>query len=333
MAKQAEEKTGTPPETSRGTSPRTPFAPRFFRVARATLAAAAVTTCFGFIALRTSYASASDAAMNFGDELLHLGERNPSGELTESIYHLNINGQRAETANGFTRHSMGEVLDYFKAQCDQHAEGLVDVFADLDSNLVDMQPVHGAPGYATIRGDKPSQGFVFCASTDHELTKQEKLGRFRKLTTTGDLGSLGAIRYVAVQKVEGGSHVVAAWTHGSFNLYAMFPREGDSPGLDFPAAPRPDDSRRIFAGLIDGASYGANIYEVKGEPDAVFAGVDAKLKAAGWKATPIYRRIPKVGYAYSLGDKLDLLITVNKATREDSSVTYLVSETIGTVAR
>jgi hypothetical protein len=311
----------------------TRLAPRFFRVVRATVAAAAITTCFGFIALRTSYASANDAAMNFGDELLHLGERNPSGEVKDSSYHLNINGQQAETSNGFTTHTMGEVLDYFKKECDEHAQGLVDTFADLDGTLVDMKPVGGAPGFATIRGEKPNEGYVFCASADHELTKQEKLARLRALTTTGDLGSLGDIRYVAVQRVPEGSHVVAAWTHGTFNLYAMFPKDGDAPGEDFPAAPRPDGSRRIFAGLIGGAAYGANVYEVKGEPDAVFAGVDAKLKAAGWKATPIYKRIPQVAHAYSLGDRLDIVVNVKKARGENSSVAYVLSEMIGTVSR
>jgi hypothetical protein len=328
MAKRTEETTGTARPAS-----RSPFAPRFFRVIRATIAAAAVTTCFGFVALRTSYASASDAAMNFGDELLHLGERNPSGEVTGSSYRLSINGQKAETANGFTRHSMGEVLDYFKAQCDQHAEGLVDTFANLDSSLVDMKPVSGAPGYATVRGEKPDEGYVFCASADHELSQKEKVARISNLTRTGDLGSLGDIRYVAVQKVEGGSHVVAAWTHGTFNLYAMFPKTGDAPGDDFPAAPRPDGSRRIFAGLIDGAPYGATVYQVKGDPDAVFAGVDAKLKAAGWKPTPIYKKIPKVAHAYSLGDKLDIVVNVSKARGDDSSVAYVLSEMIGTVTR
>jgi hypothetical protein len=323
MANQKDEKTEA----------RRPWSPRVFRVARATLAAGAVVTCFGFIALRTSYARASDAAMNFGDELLHLGERNPSGELKDSVYRLSINGQEAETANGFTRHSMTEVLDYFKAECDEHADGLVDKFATLDSSLVNLEPASGAPGYATIRDEKPDQGFVFCATTDHPVSKEERMSRLRQLVVTGDLGTLGDIRYVAVRKVDGGSHVVAAWTHGRFDLYAMFPKQGDAPGEDFPVAPRPEGSRRIFDGHIAGATYGVNIYEAKGEPDAVLAGVDTKLKAAGWKATPIFERIPKVAHAYSMGENLDILVNINQSTATTSSVTYVLSQMAGTTAR
>jgi hypothetical protein len=326
MAKQADEEKRTM-RTLRNTGPR------FLRVMRATLAAAAVTTCFGFIALRTGYARASDVAMNFGDELLHLGERNPSGEVTDSVYRLNINGQQAETANGFTTHSVSEVLDYFKVQCDEHAEGLVDKFASLDSSMVDLQPAGGAAGYATIRNEQPSQGYVFCASADHDLSQSEKVMRLKRLADSGDLGSLGDIRYVAVRKVEGGSHVVAAWTHGSFNVFAMFPRDRDAPGEDFRSAPRPDNSRRIFAGHVDGAAYGANIYQVKGEPDVVFESVDATLKTAGWKAIPIYKRIPKAAHAYSMGDKLDIIVSVNKASHDNSSVTYVVSQMASTASR
>jgi hypothetical protein len=317
----------------RETQERRGWTPRIFRLLRATAATAVVVTAFGFIALRTSYARASDAGMSFGDELLHLGQHNPSGEVKDSVYELSINGQQAETTNGFTRRPMKEVLDYFKTQCDEHGQGLADKFANLDTSLVDLEPASGAPGYAAIRSEKPSQGYVFCAALDHAPTKSETLAHFQELVRTGDLASLGGIRYVAVEEVEGGSHVVAAWTQGKFNMYAMFPKEGDAPGDDFSIAPRPEGSRRLFAGRLGAATYGLNIYEAKGNPDTVFQDVDAKLKAAGWKPTPVFRRVPQVGHAYSMGEKFDILVNINQSSPTTSSATYVVSEMPGAAIR
>jgi hypothetical protein len=111
-----------------------------------------------------------------------------------------------------------------------------------------------------------------------------RFSRLSRFLDTGDLGHLGDVRYVfAERNAEGLTHVVTAWTQGSFNLYSLFPAEGDAPGSDLEDVPRPKRSVRLLTAGAEGVPYSARIYEAPGHPKGILATYDLRMIARGWK--------------------------------------------------
>jgi hypothetical protein len=312
---------------------RRPFLGWVVRGVRVAAAGALIMAGFSAVLLRSSMAKASDAAMSFGDELLGVSSHDLSGTLNGDVYRLSLNGQRFDTSNATTQRPLSEVLAYFQASCNQHAGGMVDQFENLAPTLRDLPPGAGSEGFATVRESHDERGFVFCVAPSHSLTTKEKLDSLVLMSKTSDLGKAGDLRYVAAQSKGGVTRVVTVWTHGSFNLLSMFPRDADAPGEDLVMVPRPDQGRRLFSGHIDGTPFGTNVYQVSGAPKDVVTSVDTGLQAAGWKYMPIDPHVPQVSRFYSYGDKVDLVVTVNADSHGGSSVSYMLSAMVPTVSR
>jgi len=300
---------------------------------RVSLGLVFVAACFGVIAVRATYARAADAGLDFGEELRQMTERNLSGDLTGEVYQLAVNGQPFDSSNIATSRPMREVLDYFQDQCTNNGDGLGDSLQHLRRTVRELPRTAGHPGFMIVRKDAEDRGFVFCMGADHELSTKEKIERINLLASTGDLGQVGDVRYVAVAKDPGGSSTTSMWTHGTFNINAMFPKSGDAPGEDLGAVPRPAGSRRILTGLIVGAPFGVNAYEFPGAPKAAMAAVDSKLAATGWKAVSIPDMNTKGARFYSLGNAMDVVVTARGMRGGRSNVAYMVSRGVGTVSR
>ena len=302
------------------------------RSVRVTLATGCVMTAFGLVAVRVSYARATQAGMDFGDQLRQLGDHHLSGDLNGDAYEVLLNGQVINSSSADTSRPVHEVLAYFQAQCNEDAVGLGDKLAHLGPTVSTLSSQAGIPGFMTIRREQEDAGFVFCMATDHELVGPEQLDRI-KAAASGDLGKIGDIRYVSVRVQGDHTNVVAAWTRGKFDVAAMFPQNRDSPGDDFANVPRPEGSRRILSGTVTGAPFGVNAYEVPGEPDAVMASVDAKLQAAGFKPTSMPDETAKASHFYSLGDVLDIGVNAIATSGGKTNVSYMVSRGVNTVTR
>ncbi|MFT3774350.1 MAG: hypothetical protein QM820_54005 [Minicystis sp.] len=81
----------------------------------------------------------------------------------------------------------------------------------------------------------------------------------------------------------GRTHVVAAWTEGSFNVYALLPEAGkDAPGSDPQHAPRPPNAQRILSADIEGVPYAVRIYDTSASPADVVKVYDAEMAGRGW---------------------------------------------------
>jgi acetylornithine deacetylase/succinyl-diaminopimelate desuccinylase-like protein len=299
---------------------------------RVALASAVVLVAFGLVAVRISYARATEAAMDFGDELRRVGEHHLSGDMNADAYEVLLNGQSVHASNAETTRPMHEVLAYFQAQCKEDGLGMSDKLTHLQPTLNTLASTPGVPGFMTIRREQEDRGFVFCMAADHELSTHEQLLRLKRAHS--DFGTIGDIRYVSVRKDGARSNVVAAWTHGSFDIRVMFPESGDAPGEDFANVPRPDGARRIMTGTVTGAPFGVNAYEVSGDAPSVISAVDAKLVSAGWKPTSAPSGLAQAGRFYSLGNALNVGVAATKAaTSGKTDVSYIVSRGVGSVTR
>jgi hypothetical protein len=300
-----------------------------FRVVRLSFVWVGLLVAFGLVAARISMARASDLGQHFGDELLQIGERHIASDVPEDVYQIGINGQRFRSSNASSHRSMGELLDYFQEECRHHAGGLRDSFAHLDATVATLAPASGTDGALVLRRDSGDRGYVFCVAPDHALSTTEKIRRLRAMSRTGDLTTVGEMRYVAVRDTAKGTDVVTAWTEGSFVLWRMFPPSGDAPGEDFGGVPRPEAARRVFSGSLEKAPFGVNIYEAPGEVPAVLADVESRLSAVGWKRQSGGPDVPETGRFYSLGNSLDLVLSVAPAGHGMARATYVVSRNVG----
>jgi hypothetical protein len=305
------------------------------RLTRATVTSFVVLVCFGTIASRRVYAEVNDSALHFGDQLLRLHETPISGDVGGDFYRLHVNGQPIDIASGTTSRSSTFMLDYFERQCREHADGMKDQFVSLQTTLdQDTLPAgEGYKGLGTLRSERGPRGFVVCFAEGRSVSDADKAERVTQAAKTTDLSRLGDMRYVVVEDIGQGSHIVAAWTHGSFDLGKIFPKEGDVPGVDISTAPRPAGSRRVLSASADGAPFGLIAYEATGGEEQVTAGVGAALAKAGWtKAAGVPVQLTSFGEAYSLGN-LDLFVsTAPGATRGKTSVSYTYSQMIGSAS-
>ena len=296
-----------------------------FRVVRVSIAWIVVMLCLAVVLVRVSIAGASDVGLRFGDELMRVGTHHGNGDVDTDVYTIRMNGQVFQSANAATMRSKEEVLDYFQEQCRHHAGGLRDTFGNLTPALETLAPTTGTDGAMTVRRDSGDHGYVFCVAPDHALTTTERLERLHVLAKTSDLHDVGDMRYVSVKKTPEGTQVVTAWTEGPFVLTNLFNATGDALGEDFGNVPRPDAARRTFSGTIDGAPFGVNMYEVRGEVPGVLNGLDAKLVSAGWRRLKAGKEAPDNGRFYSLGNTMDLILSVDSVGDKLTQATYVVS--------
>jgi hypothetical protein len=112
--------------------------------------------------------------------------------------------------------------------------------------------------------------------------------RLQQFARTGDLSNVGKLRYVhARQTGEGRSHVVTAWTDGTFDVSALMPKNGeDTPGADSMFLPRPDSAVRILTADVQGVPYALRLYDAAGAPADVLARYEAGMLENGWAGVP-----------------------------------------------
>ncbi len=302
------------------------------RLVRVTLGLGAVGVAAGLVAVRVSYADASEAGLDFGKELHELGEHHPSGDMDMEVYELTLNGQPFSTETVGTGRSMKDVLDYFQSECTTNSVGMGEALGRLGPTLKNLPKSSGVPGVFVFRKDAEDRSFIFCIAPDHELSLKEQFARARTAVQTGDIGTIGDIRYINVLKDRDGATVTSMWTRGTFNVNAMFPKVGDAPGEDIGAIPRPEGARRILTAHIVGAPFGLNVYETPGLVGPNMAALDATLTRVGWKRFEMPDQIKTPTHVYSLGKSTDIVVTPHQAKGGRTSFAYMVSRGIEEVS-
>ncbi len=263
------------------------------------------------VAARVAYAHAKKAAMETGAELIRLTE---SGNMS-GMYRLRLNGELVKITSSVSQADHNAILDRFQKECEDHADGMEMEFAKLSDAVKpdSYSRNEGHPGIGVLRQSDDKGGMVVCFAVGKQLSQLEAYSRVADFAKTGDLGSLGSVRYVVAKKGENApSHVVALWTEGSFNVQKMFPDEGDAPGNDAPGVLRPPSSRRLLTAYAEGAPYGVRVYDSTMGKDAILAEYDKVMPATGWmtypratEAAPFSRAFSKEGH--------DIIVTTEPA--------------------
>lgn len=244
-----------------------------------------VAAVLAIIAGRIAYAHAKKAALAAGGELIRLTDNaHMSG-----IYRLRLNGELVKITSAISEVDHNAILDRFQKECEDHADGMEVEFANLGGAVEpSAYPRNeGHSGIGVLRQSDDKGGMVMCFATGRETTSAEVFSRIAEFAKTGDLGSLGSVRYVVAKKGENApTHVVALWTEGSFNVNKMFPEEGDAPGNDAPGVLRPPSSKRLLTAYAEGAPYGVRVYDSTMNKDAILAEYDKVMPATGWMTYP-----------------------------------------------
>jgi hypothetical protein len=245
--------------------------------------ATAIAILCGFVSVRFARAEVIENSLVIGRQMTELAH-----SAKNQAMKVQMNGQEVVFASQLSHDAPRAILDRYEQLCRDNAAQSPDEWR----SLAEQAPA-GARGKdiaetgGTIRGGSRDEGTVMCfvRSKASKATLGEALATFQ---TTGELGAIGQLRYAYVRKTKnGGTHVLTMWTMDKFNVREMLPEQGDAPGEDVAALPRPAGSRRLFAIRIAGAPFGVNAYESDRDPVALASSYDERLTRAGWFAIDI----------------------------------------------
>ncbi|MEJ7728655.1 MAG: hypothetical protein WKG00_05525 [Polyangiaceae bacterium] len=249
------------------------------RLAAFTLVAS---VCGAGLAMRSVYADAENAALGLGQELGKLDQ-------VGTTRAIRLNNQEMHVVAVTEHEKYGDLLDKVEAACrdGSPAGGTLQELSPAARKNLPVDPAE-ARAAGVLRKDGNGEGVVACLlreEPEHSPGKAEIVSRLQRFAETGDLAAIGRLRYVYAQEIgPGQSHVVAAWTEGSFQVSALLPPKtgGDTPGSDSRVVPRPADSVRLLTADVEGVPYAVRLYDAAGAPEVFLAGYESSLLDNGW---------------------------------------------------
>jgi hypothetical protein len=274
------------------------------------------------VSVRFARAEVIDNSIIVGRQMTELAQSAKNQALQ-----VRMNGQDIMFASQLSNDSPRAILDRYEKLCRDNAAQSVEEWKGLgDKAPAGTQGKDVAETGGTMRGGSNDEGTVMCfvKSSSSKTKIGEALATFH---ATGEMGAIGQLRYAYVKKTKNGhAHVLAMWTMDKFNIREMLPEEGDAPGEDFAALPRPEGSRRLFSVKIMGAPYGINVYESTNEPVALANSYDQRLTKDGWFAIDIEseqkRNNPRLdGVTGRVYEKDGILMTVVSHVEDKKTVT------------
>lgn len=138
-------------------------------------------------------------------------------------------------------------------------------------------------GVVDLRGE--ADGVVACFETDRPW--RDLLRSLAQVAETPKLGSLGRFRFLYVRREsDQRSAVLSLWSEGPLNVLAAFPPDGDAPGADDPALPRPSSSRRVLSAVHTGLGRSLVVYHVEVPLERVAEEYARSLRLAGAVVEP-----------------------------------------------
>lgn len=234
-----------------------------------------------FVAARSVYADVREIGLGVGHQLAELED------LTGGAYVVRVNGAEVHWASARTERSVAQVLDRYEEHCRRSPSALGAALEDIPHALEDhVTLAKSDPARAGIvRDEQNGRGMVACFVREHTSGDLDEVRRsLEALARTGDLASMGQLRYVFAERSErGGTRVVTMWSDGSLNLGRMFPPEGDAPGTDSSVVPRPAGSRRTLSASVVGFPAAVRIYESDALPAELVSNAGRALRAAGFE--------------------------------------------------
>ena len=249
-------------------------------VVRAGCVLLVVAGVLGALSLRQAQAAWGERLLGFGDEL----SRWEGVRLASAPRRMSLNGAQLELVSASTALPIDEALDRLEAVC--QSRGGVRGVEQATGLLV--QPAAGAAGWLEprLRHETADNGVLACIDTGGALSVSDLTGRLEAFKATGDLSSIGHLRYVRAERHGSRTSLLFLWTEGAFPLTAMFPKEGDAPGLDPKGVTRPAGAQRLLSGVEHGAPYSFTAYKTKAtSPEALVGWYRGSLGQAGFHVT------------------------------------------------
>ncbi|MCC6555561.1 MAG: hypothetical protein IT372_21580 [Polyangiaceae bacterium] len=239
------------------------------------------------LALGSAYGSVKDATLELGSEL---GKLDGAGSSRPIL----LNGEPIFVASAVDDVKVDELLDRVEARCRENPIGIAAELPKLpaEARALLETKLASRSSAGIIRHQGGGKGMVACfmrsdasSSVGSMSGMADTIRRIAAVAETGDLSKLGNVRYVFAEPTANGrTHVVTAWTDGSFNLYSMLPQAGgDAPGSDLDGVPRPNGATRLLTATIDKVPYSLRIYDAPSSPGEVLAQYDQDLARRGWQ--------------------------------------------------
>jgi hypothetical protein len=283
------------------------FGPRLRGVLRVGAYLVGVFALIAVFSARSALGGVSEQALVVGRQLAKLED------LTESSNQLLLNGERIQLASAVTSEPVERVLDRFEALCRDDGV-LPHELSRLDALLKkELPPRKSALELGILREDRGHDGMVACM-VQGPSSRESLFQRFEQLVQSQDLADVGLLRYAYARRTENGrTHVITAWTEGSFKLDALAPKTdgSDTPGSDPKGAIRPPQSVRLLTAQATGAPHAVRIYESRSSQRAVLDSYDRELPRLGWQ--PISAAgydVPEARYFTKGG--VDLLVVADE---------------------
>lgn len=228
------------------------------------------------ITFRGAKARVHESLIAFGDLLSSWS----NAKLDSRIGHLSINGVLVHHVTVSTPLGIDDALDRLEHICEERGGLEVpESLSKASSPGSERGLLHGV--YRNVGKDL---GLLACIETGRRLGVAELTRRLEQFVKTGDLSSIGQLRYVLARRGGDVTSLLVLWTDGSVPLSKMFPKTGDAPGRDVPDVPRPRDSDRLLSATNQAVPYGITVYRVRATHETSIQDWYSKtLNEQGWR--------------------------------------------------
>jgi hypothetical protein len=224
------------------------------------------------------------------------------GDLTGHSNRLLLNGEPINLASAMTDQSVKHVLDRFQAACERGDIGLAQDFEKLPAALKKKTLAQvGENKVGIMRQENASEGMVACLVRGNGPVQVPVVKRLAAFAKTGDLSSVGYLRYAYARRTPAGhTHVITSWTDDSFHLFNLSPMDGsEPPGSDVPNAGRPQGAKRLLSAGIEGTPHSVRVYDCPSQARDALTGFDKQVSGKGWKPIPFVAQETPGSRAYS----------------------------------
>lgn len=194
---------------------------------------------------------ARDRMMAVGADMLRVPE--PQAGSTDRVL---LNGAELDVTRGRSDQSVDQLLAAAEASCTARAGGA-----------------------SPLRGGGDERGFVACHDPSAGRRVIERAG---EAVPSGGAMTL-PVAFLYAERRGGATHFIRMLSAEPVDLAALMPREGDAPGPDTTALPRPRSSRRALGMRVAGQPYQTAVYlDREKNLDRLVAHYQGALPGAGW---------------------------------------------------
>lgn len=223
-------------------------------------------------------AKAGEALISFGQEVSKLAGL----RVSDQVRILSVNGVQLHLVSASSSLDLHEVIARFHGFCrDSSGVAMPEAIQKRLGTKAQHEVLGALDG--VYRHETKDAGVIACLDTGSRLLPDDMTARLQRFAKTGDLSSIGHLRYVLARRSAENTTVLVLWTEGKASILEMFPKQGDAPGVDPINIPRPPATRRLLSAVELGMPYQVTLYESDSQTPSNFREwFSRRLRANGW---------------------------------------------------